>query len=51
MLVTAFVMGAWLGGHMDGTVYPMVLGIWFWSVLIALTAWTLVQHQGARDEV
>jgi hypothetical protein len=27
----------------------MVFGIWFWSVLIALTAWTLVQKHGAND--
>lgn len=50
MMLTAFLIGAWLGGSMDGTVYPMVFGIWFWSVLIALTAWTLVQYQGTRDE-
>jgi len=24
----------------------MTLGIWFWSALIALCAWTLVQRQG-----
>lgn len=47
MTLTAFVMGGWLGTHMDGTVYPLVLGVWFWSALIALTAWTLVQKQGA----
>ena len=46
MTVTAFLMGSWLGTHMDGTVFPLVYGIWFWSALIALTAWTLVQKQG-----
>ena len=50
MMMVAFAMGAWLGSHMDGTVYPMVFGIWFWSVLIALTAWTLVQSHGASGE-
>ena len=49
MMVAAFAMGGWLGAHLDGTVYPMVLGIWFWSILIALTAWTLVQKYGATD--
>jgi DHA1 family bicyclomycin/chloramphenicol resistance-like MFS transporter len=47
MTVAAFAMGGWLGTHMDGTVYPLIYGIWFWSALIALAAWTLVQKQGA----
>ena len=47
MTVTAFLMGSWLGTHMDGTVFPLVYGVWFWSALIALTAWTLVKKQGA----
>ena len=46
MMTTAFAMGGWLGNHMDGTVYPLVLGVWFWSALIALVAWTLVQKHG-----
>ncbi len=46
MMVAAFVVGSWLGAHMDGTIFPMVLGIWFWSVLVALVAWTLVQKHG-----
>ena len=49
MTMAALAMGGWLRTHLDGTVYPMVLGIWFWSVLIALTAWTLVQRYGAID--
>ena len=49
MMVVAFAMGGWLGAHLDGTVYPMVFGIWFWSALIALTSWTLVQKYGAND--
>ncbi len=32
--------------HMDGTVLPLTLGVWFWSALIALSAWTLVQRHG-----
>ena len=47
MMVCAFGMGFWLGGHMDGTVLPLTLGIWFWSALIATSAWTLVQWHGA----
>lgn len=46
MMLAAFAMGSWLGTHMDGTVLPLTLGVWFWSVLIALTAWTLVQKYG-----
>jgi len=46
MMVCAFAMGGWLGGHMDGTALPLTLGMWFWSALIALSAWTLVQKHG-----
>lgn len=50
MMITAFAMGGWLGAHMDASVRPLGLGMWFWSVLIALAAWTLVQRQGQHDE-
>ncbi len=52
MMVAAFAMGAWLGrslvgiGQGSGSVLPLTNGIWFWSVLISLTAWTLVQRFG-----
>jgi len=46
MMIFAFAMGQWLGTHMDGTVLPLTLGVWFWSALIALCAWTLVQRHG-----
>ena len=46
MMVAAFGMGHWLGIRMDGTVLPLALGLWFWSMLIALSAWTLVQRYG-----
>jgi DHA1 family bicyclomycin/chloramphenicol resistance-like MFS transporter len=46
MMLAAFAMGSWLGGHMDGSVRPLTLGVWFWSALIALSAWTLVQKYG-----
>jgi MFS transporter, DHA1 family, multidrug resistance protein len=50
MMVIAFVIGGWLGGHMDGTVRPLAYGVWFWSVLIALIAWTVVQKHGQTGE-
>ncbi len=46
MMLAAFAMGGWLGTHMDGTVFPLAYGMWFWSVLICLSAWTLVQKYG-----
>lgn len=50
MTLAAFAMGSWLGTHLDNTVFPLVLGIWFWSALIALIAWTLVPRYGHLDE-
>jgi DHA1 family bicyclomycin/chloramphenicol resistance-like MFS transporter len=51
MMLVAFGMGGWLGTHMDGTVRPLTHGIWFWSVLIATAAWTVVQQiRRARHE-
>lgn len=50
MMVAAFLMGTWLGVHMAAesvaTVLPLTNGLWFWSVLIAAVAWTLVQRYG-----
>lgn len=49
MMLTAFFMGGWLGKSLaenPGSVRPLTDGLWFWSVLIALTAWTLVQRHG-----
>ena len=46
MMVTAFGIGSWLGVRMDGTVLPLTNGMWFWSVLIALSAWVLVRQYG-----
>jgi MFS transporter, DHA1 family, multidrug resistance protein len=48
MTVTAFVTGLWLGSHMNDTPMPLVLGLWFWSSLLALFAWTAVQRHGQR---
>ncbi|OGB01677.1 MAG: Bcr/CflA family drug resistance efflux transporter [Burkholderiales bacterium RIFCSPHIGHO2_12_FULL_61_11] len=46
MMVAAFAIGGWLGSHMDGTVRPLTHGVWFWSVLIATVAWTLIRKYG-----
>jgi len=46
MMLVAFLVGLLLGHTMNGTVYPMTLGIGAVSVLIAATAWTLVQRHG-----
>jgi len=50
MMMAAFAMGGWLGTHMDGTIFPLVFGVWFWSALVALAAWTLVQKYGETGE-
>jgi DHA1 family bicyclomycin/chloramphenicol resistance-like MFS transporter len=46
MSVSAFLVGQWLGRHLDGTVYPLTLGVGAFSVGVALVAWTLVQRHG-----
>ena len=46
MMVAAFGVGGWLGAHMDGTVMPLVYGVWLSSIVVALIAWTLVQRHG-----
>ncbi len=52
MMATAFAMGIWLGSSMaaaasaGGNVLPLTNGMWFWSVVLSLTAWTLVQRHG-----
>jgi DHA1 family bicyclomycin/chloramphenicol resistance-like MFS transporter len=46
MMVVVFGIGSWLGKHMDGTVLPLTNGMWFWSIMIALSAWTLVRKYG-----
>lgn len=46
MMLLAFGMGGWLGTRMDGTVLPLTNGVWFWSICIALIAWTLVRKHG-----
>ena len=46
MMLAAFGMGGWMGAHLDGTVFALTHGIWFWSACIAAVAWTLVQRHG-----
>ena len=50
MMLAAFGIGAWLGMRLDGTVWPLVNGVWFWSVVLALISWTLVQKFGVARE-
>lgn len=51
MMLVAFAIGAWLGTHMDGSVKPLAYGVWFWSALIALSAWTVVRKYGDTSGV
>ncbi len=46
MMLVAFAMGGWLGTQMDASVLPLTNGVWFWSIFIALSAWTLVRKYG-----
>lgn len=48
MMLAAFLMGSWLGTHMDGSAHPLTYGVAAWGVVIALVAWTAVQRQGRR---
>jgi DHA1 family bicyclomycin/chloramphenicol resistance-like MFS transporter len=45
-MLTAFAVGAWVGVRLDGTVFALVNGIWFWSACIFALAWTVVQKHG-----
>jgi MFS transporter, DHA1 family, multidrug resistance protein len=46
MMVAAFAVGGWVGTRLDGTVFALTNGVWFWSVCIAAVSWTLVQWYG-----
>lgn len=50
MMLAAFVTGNWLGTHMDGSVLPLTMGVWFWSGIVALAGWGLVQKYGEPHE-
>jgi MFS transporter, DHA1 family, multidrug resistance protein len=45
-MVVAFGVGVWVGQRLDGTVFALTNGVWFWSVCLATVAWTLVQKHG-----
>lgn len=45
-MVVAFGVGIWVGERLDGTVFALTNGVWFWSVCLAVVAWTLVQRHG-----
>jgi DHA1 family bicyclomycin/chloramphenicol resistance-like MFS transporter len=49
MMVLAFTSGTWLSQHGDGSVKPMVIGVWFWTACIAAVAWLAVQKYGYQD--
>ena len=51
MMLVAFVMGNWLGWRLDDTVLPLTNGLWFWSALIALSAWVLVRQYGQQPAI
>jgi DHA1 family bicyclomycin/chloramphenicol resistance-like MFS transporter len=46
LALTAFAVGRWLGGALDGTVLPYALGVGFWSLATSTVAWTLVRRLG-----
>ncbi len=50
MMLAAFAVGGWIGTHLDGTIWPLVQGVFFWAALLATVAWTLVQRFGAPLE-
>ncbi len=49
MALVSFLMGSVLGEIMDGTARPLMYGVWFWSVLVSLAAWTVVQRHGKPE--
>jgi DHA1 family bicyclomycin/chloramphenicol resistance-like MFS transporter len=46
MMLVAFGVGGWVGLRLDGTVRALTDGMGFWSLCIALVAWTLVRKHG-----
>ena len=46
MMTVAFAIGLLLGRVMNGTVFPLALGVGASGVCVALVAWTLVQRHG-----
>jgi DHA1 family bicyclomycin/chloramphenicol resistance-like MFS transporter len=50
MMAVAFAAGSWVGANMDGTATPLIQGMLFWGVLVALVAWIFVQRTGRKPE-
>lgn len=46
MMIAAFLMGMWLAAHMDGTTFPLVAGMCFWTFVVAMVALVLVPKWG-----
>jgi DHA1 family bicyclomycin/chloramphenicol resistance-like MFS transporter len=46
MMLTAFLVGIWLGQALEHSVVPLTVGVGAFSVALALVAWTLVQRDG-----
>lgn len=46
LCAVAFGIGHWLGGHLEGSVRPLTLGLGVWALFTATIAWTLVQRHG-----
>lgn len=46
MTLSALAVGVWLGHSLNGTVYPLTLGIGALSICLAIVAWTVVQRHG-----
>ncbi|MEO8124746.1 MAG: Bcr/CflA family efflux MFS transporter [Burkholderiales bacterium] len=49
MMAAAFAAALVLGRNMNGTVFPLTLGMGVFGVLTALVAWTLVRAHGDRQ--
>ena len=46
MTLSAFLMGLWLGQQADGSALPLVQGMLFWGMCLAVGAWVLVRRLG-----
>lgn len=49
MMLSAFVMGSWLGVFLGDSHYPLTNGVWFWGVMTAAVAWGLVARSSAAQ--
>ena len=44
MTLASFAMGVWLGGHMDGSVFPLAHSLAFWGCCVFVAAWFMVRR-------